>query len=81
MIDLNFDENATSRNGGGTASAAAANTALAPNTNLLNIDRGYDDSIRVAIEMSKRDEEERRHRQEQEDEELRRILELSLVEK
>ena len=42
---------------------------------------GADDELWRVLEMSKRDEEERRRRELVEDEELRQILELSLIDK
>ena len=51
------------------------------NTNNLAVQEPVDDDLRSIIELSKKEEEERAKRIQDEEEELRKILELSLLEK
>ena len=51
------------------------------NTDNLNANENVDDDLRKIIELSKKEEEERAKRIQDEEEELRKILELSLLEK
>jgi hypothetical protein len=51
------------------------------NTNNINVDVVADDDLRKILELSKKEEEERAKRIQDEEEELRKILELSLLEK
>jgi hypothetical protein len=51
------------------------------NTNNINVDVVADDDLRKILELSKKEEDERAKRIQDEEEELRKILELSLLEK
>ena len=57
-----------------------ANSILPPQENLTS-SNGADDILQKVLELSKKEEEERSKRFQEEDEELRKILELSLLEK